>query len=168
MLLRHAENMEQIIPEETHELEKIIMFSVIWENMSIEISVIIPTKNEALSISGTIKELKRTLERFDYEILVIDSSKDNTKEIDQSLGAKIYVENFNGYGRAIRKGFNLSNGDIIIVLDGDLSNSLDTLLEAIRFVKEKKFLFITTDRTLMLAKGSMNTTHRIVNKIVYF
>lgn len=72
-----------------------------------KLSIVIPAYNEAESIGETIEELVSVLsqKQIIYEILVVnDNSKDNTKDVLESLKLKYpsmnYVTNLgpNGFG----------------------------------------------------------------------
>jgi glycosyltransferase involved in cell wall biosynthesis len=85
-----------------------------------KVCVVIPTYNEAHSITGLIQQLRRQ----NLEILVVDDgSRDNTSRLALSAGAKVIRNEINsGKGRSLRKGFAyaLKNGfDAVITMDGD-------------------------------------------------
>ena len=90
------------------------------DNMT-EVSVVMPTKNEEKTISICIEKIQRVFaeNHIDGEIIVSDSSTDNTPEIAQSLGAKVIVPDELGYGNAYRFGFEHVSGDYIVMGDGD-------------------------------------------------
>lgn len=85
------------------------------------ISVIIPTRNEALSIAQVLADIPADLVT---EVLVVDSdSSDGSPEIAARMGAKIISEPRRGYGRACLTGIaNVSKPDIVVFLDGDYSD----------------------------------------------
>lgn len=83
------------------------------------ISVIIPAKNEALSIGALLKKLQQTMQNV--EIIVInDGSTDETARIVKESGAILISHPYSmGNGAAIKTGARVSNGDIIITMDSD-------------------------------------------------
>ena len=85
------------------------------------VSVIIPTRNEALSIGHVLGDLPANLVT---EILVVDNnSTDGTPEIAARMGARLIREPRRGYGRACRTGLDhLSETDVVVFLDGDYSD----------------------------------------------
>jgi len=85
------------------------------------VSVIIPTRNEAASITQVLRDLPSDCVS---EVLVIDSnSTDGTPEIAARMGARIIREPRRGYGRACLTGIVHANApDIIVFLDGDYSD----------------------------------------------
>jgi len=93
----------------------------------VEVSVIIPTRNEAGTIGKCIEKIKTVFERYkiDGEIIVADNSDDNTAEIARSLGANVVVPDRRGYGYAYLYGLKYARGRYIVMGDGD--NTYDFL-----------------------------------------
>jgi glycosyltransferase involved in cell wall biosynthesis len=89
--------------------------------LSLQVSVIIPTRNEALSIGRVLADLPRDLVS---EVLVVDSnSTDGTPEIAAKMGARVLRESRRGYGQACLTGLaNANSPDIVVFLDGDYSD----------------------------------------------
>jgi glycosyltransferase involved in cell wall biosynthesis len=85
------------------------------------VSVVIPTHNEAQSISLVLGDLPAELVT---EVLVVDSnSTDGTAEIAAKMGARVLHEPRRGYGRACLTGLaNTQNPDVVVFLDGDYSD----------------------------------------------
>ena len=85
------------------------------------VSVIIPTRNEALSIGRVLGDLPADLVT---EVIVVDSnSTDDTREIAARRGARVIPEPRRGYGRACLTGLSAaSSPDVIVFLDGDYSD----------------------------------------------
>lgn len=85
------------------------------------VSVIIPTRNEALSLEHVLADLPASLVN---EVLVVDSdSTDATPEIAARMGARLVREPRRGYGRACLTGLaHASSPDIVVFLDGDYSD----------------------------------------------
>jgi glycosyltransferase involved in cell wall biosynthesis len=83
-----------------------------------KISLILPTFNEKDSIKKVINEFEK-LEIVD-EILVINNnaSKGTSDEIAKTSAIEI-MENEQGYGSAIIRGFKESSGDLIVVCEPD-------------------------------------------------
>jgi glycosyltransferase involved in cell wall biosynthesis len=89
--------------------------------LKLRISVVIPTRNEALSIGSVLADIPADLVN---EVLVVDSnSTDGTPEIAAKMGARVLSESRRGYGRACLTGLaNADAPDIIVFLDGDYSD----------------------------------------------
>src|SRR5271169_5500856 len=85
------------------------------------VSVIIPTRNEALSIGRVLADLPMDLVT---EVIVVDSnSSDDTREIAARMGARVVQEPRRGYGRACLTGLAAASApDLVVFLDGDYSD----------------------------------------------
>lgn len=83
------------------------------------VSVVIPTRNEALTLKPVIEKCRP----YADEILVIDGhSTDGTRELAESLGARVVLDNGRGKGAALRQGIALVRGDILVFIDADGSH----------------------------------------------
>ncbi len=124
------------------------------------VSVVIPTKNEEKSLGICIEKIQRvfTKHHINGEILIADSSTDNTPEIAKSLGAKVIVPDELGYGNAYRFGFEHASGDYIVM--GDADNTYDfmnipRLLEPLkREIRHRLTLIYTDLKNEYLNKGA--------------
>jgi len=100
------------------------------------ISIILPCYNEEAILELNVKEIQKYLEdktsKYLWEILIInDGSKDKTGEIADNFAEQYkqirvihHPVNLN-LGNALQTGFCNAKGDIIVVLDVDLSYSVD-------------------------------------------
>ena len=83
------------------------------------ISLVIPAKNE----EGGIAELIDLSKNLVNEIIVVDGhSKDRTRELALSRGAKVVLDNKKGKGDAYKVGIKHATGDIIVFIDADGSH----------------------------------------------
>src|SRR5688500_132358 len=93
-----------------------------------KLSLVIPTYNEAASISGTVAIFHEALRKakIAHEILIIDDDNDETAEILKGLGIKSvkYVKNpdTRGFGHSIRHGLDIFTGDCVAIVMGDMSD----------------------------------------------
>ena len=97
-----------------------------------KITIVIPALDEQKAIKRVLKSIpSKKLKKMGYktEIMVIDNgSKDKTKLLAMSNGARVIVQPVKGYGNAYKAGFANATGDIIATGDADLTYPFDILL----------------------------------------
>ncbi len=101
------------------------------EDINQFISIIIPVFNESESIAYLLEEVKNVMEvnELNYELIVVnDGSQDNTDavlvELTKNIKELLVISLRKNYGQtaAMAAGFDISRGEIVITLDGDLQN----------------------------------------------
>ena len=106
-------------------------------NSAKDLSIIIPTYNEELSIISTLSNICGSLDvkGINYEILIVDdNSSDNTKINVYQLMSTYETINFilndnnKGFGNSILKGISESKGNYISIMMADGSDSVKDLL----------------------------------------
>jgi len=87
----------------------------------IDVSVIIPTKNEERTVGICIQKIKKVFKEYNIngEIIVSDNSTDNTPKIARSMGAKVVAPDKEGYGYAYLYAFKHAKGKYIVIGDAD-------------------------------------------------
>ncbi len=147
-----------------------------------KISVIIPMYNEEENALNTLTKVNEILEKYDdYEIIVVDDgSADNTFKIINEMASKkdkikILKHSSNmGMGRALRTGFENSNGDIIITIDADLSYKPYHILKLIEEFEKDETIDIVVGSPYMEGGSVKNVPFvrlfisRAANKFVGF
>ena len=129
-----------------------------------KISAVIPTMNEENTIGNVIEGLK-ALE--DIEILVVDTnSKDRTKQIASSEGAKVIDQPLRGYGLAYKTGLNQASGDIIVCMDGDGTYPTDIVTTLIDLLVKDDVDFISCDRMSLRNNENYTTLHFVGNSVL--
>lgn len=110
-----------------------------------QLSVVIPARDEATAIEGTVRMLSDTLERarISHEILVVDDGgTDATATLVEGLSATIrelrLISNPqpHGFGCAVRTGLERAAGDAVAVFMADGSDSPDDLVRCVRKLDE--------------------------------
>ena len=132
-----------------------------------EVSIVIPTMNEEASIGSVIGEVRGALPERDLEILIVDTdSRDRTREIAESRGARVVAEPRRGYGRAYKTGFAAARGTYIGTLDADLTYPGNRLPDFIDALAADRADFVSGDRLTRLQRGAMTGMHRVGNEIL--
>ncbi|MBI4313520.1 MAG: glycosyltransferase family 2 protein [Candidatus Omnitrophica bacterium] len=112
-----------------------------------KISILMPAYNEAAVITPSVNETISTLDEFgwDYEVVVIDdgSMDDTLDQLDilaKRHGRMLVVrnrENF-GKGRALKKGFRSTQGDLVAFLDCDMDLHPDQVKTLYEIMQREK------------------------------
>ncbi|MCS7200986.1 MAG: glycosyltransferase family 2 protein [Patescibacteria group bacterium] len=107
------------------------------------LSIIIPTLNEKDNIPSLIKELEQTVEKLPIltEIIFVDDgSTDGTIDILRSISSKnkcinLIIRNSKyGLGSAIMDGIKVAKGDLICVMDADLSHPPSAIFSMLKAI----------------------------------
>ena len=135
------------------------------EDDEIDVSIIIPTKDEEEGIGECIKRAKAFLKEQNLrgEIIVSDNSTDSTPEIARKLGAKVVTPDKKGYGYAYIYAFRHAKGKYIIMGDGDGTydfTEASKLLEPL--VKDKADLVVGSRFKGKIIPGAMPFLHRYI------
>src|SRR3989441_10958087 len=95
---------------------------------AVVISVIVPTYNEADSLPPLVERLGTAMAGHTWELVVVDDgSPDGTAEVANRLSARhpVWVvrrAGKSGLASAVIAGFKESRGDVLVVMDADLSH----------------------------------------------
>ena len=109
------------------------------------ISIIIPVFNESESIGYLLDEVLNVMcsNKLNFEIVVVnDGSQDSTSNVLDELTIKIkelsVISLRTNYGQtaAMSAGFDNSNGEVVITLDGDLQNDPNDIPKLISHINE--------------------------------
>jgi glucosyl-3-phosphoglycerate synthase len=104
------------------------------ERRRLSVSVCLPTRDEAATVGGIVRSLRRNLlerARLVDEIVVMDAgSADDTAAIAQAEGAQVFFEHDvlpgegpgSGKGEALWKSLHACHGDLICFVDADIRN----------------------------------------------
>src|SRR3989338_2861624 len=137
------------------------------------VSVIIPARNEAGNIENAITRLPRLGSRTEI-IFVEGGSRDKTRDdifrvIEKYKDKKdiIFVNQGGGKGKgdAVRKGFARATGDILMILDADLTVQPEDLPKFYQAIRTRQGEFIMGTRLVYpMEKGAMRFLNIIGNK----
>src|SRR5882762_872112 len=112
--------------------------------MNLQLSIIIPARDEEESLPELSKWISRVMEEkaFSYEVIFIDDgSTDNTWRKIQEISAANpafkgirFNRNF-GKSAALQTGFRAAEGDVVVTMDADLQDSPEEVPELYRMIK---------------------------------
>ncbi len=103
-----------------------------------EVSVVVPTLNEAKNLPELVTRIASSLRPWSYEVLIIDDqSTDDTQAVCEKLAARFPIslhirsESTGGLSGAVVAGLSLARGGILVVMDADLQHPPEKLPELI-------------------------------------
>jgi len=97
------------------------------------LSVVVPTYNEADSVTGLAERLHIALAGREWELVIVDDgSPDGTADVAAALAPRIPVNVVRRAGKAglasaVVTGFAAAHGDVLVVMDADLSHPPETV-----------------------------------------
>ena len=135
-------------------------------------TVVIPCRNER----GNVEEAIRRTPRFcpDIEYLFVEGhSNDGTlEEIRRVIAAypehdiKVLVQDGAGKGDAVRKGFENARGEVLMILDGDLTMPPEALPKFYRVIVSGKGEFVNGSRLIYpLEEDAMRFLNYLANHV---
>lgn len=118
-----------------------------------QISLIIPTLNEAENLPALHEQIAAALNGRSYEILLVDdNSKDNTPQVCAELAKKyplrliVREKPKNGLGGAVLHGFAQARGEYLVVMDADLQHPPQKLPELLAPLEKNEAEFVLGSR----------------------
>lgn len=137
----------------------------------LSVSVIVLCRNEKGNISVALDRLPRISE--DMEIIFVEGhSTDGTldechrvKSQYADLDIKVLVQDGEGKGDAVRKGFEAARGDVLMILDADLTVPPEVLPKFLSAIERRKGEFINGTRLVYpMEKGAMQFLNFLANR----
>jgi glycosyltransferase involved in cell wall biosynthesis len=125
------------------------------------ISVILPCRNEEKTIGECIRKIRKVFSesKLQGEIIVSDSSTDNSASVAIRLGARVVRHNQEGYGYAYQEGFKHAKGEIIIIGDADNTYDFSEIPKLLSKAKNND-LVIGSRLKGSIKRGAMPWLHR--------
>jgi len=120
--------------------------------IDLDISVIIPAKDEAESIPELCEWIRRVMQvqNVSYEVIIIDDGSEDTtwQQITQISHADSHIKGirFNrnfGKSAALQTGFRASRGNVVITMDADLQDSPDEIPELYKMIAQDGFHLVS-------------------------
>lgn len=151
----------------------VIARSVKNENSGLKsVSIVVPARNE----EGNIEEIAKKLPKFtenDELIFIEGNSTDKTWQKIQEIANKYSSDrkfifgqqNGKGKGDAVRKGFSMATGDILMIFDADITVPPEDIVKFYNAINDNKGEFINGSRLVYpMEKEAMRFINMIGNK----
>ncbi len=139
-----------------------------------KLSIVIPVYNEGRILQEVFDRILEVKFPIEVEWVVVDDcSRDNCWEIiqqfGQKTGAKIHRQPVNGgKGSALRKGFEMTTGEIIAVHDADFEYDLHDMVALIDPILKGKADVVYGSRFRRTSPQVHRTFHYLGNRILTF
>jgi hypothetical protein len=154
-----------------HRLTVARPFRMSYNRTETNVSVIVTCKNERGNIEAAVQRIPRMGNRTEI-IFVEGGSRDGTlQEIERvaqlykNKNIKVLVQDGTGKGDAVRKGFAYATGDILMILDGDLTTPPEDLPKFFDALVSGKGDFINGSR---LVYGMEDKAMRFLNMLANY
>lgn len=135
----------------------------------IEVSAVMPCLNEEETLGICIEKAMSAMNAagIQGEVVVSDNgSTDRSVEVAKSLGARVVHQPLKGYGYALRKGFEETRGQYIIMGDSDDSYDWTEIPRFVEKLREGNELVMGTRLKGKIEPGAMPWLHRYVGNPV--
>lgn len=138
-------------------------------------SVVIPAKNEEKNLLPLFERLSKLNLNIEY-IIICAKSKDNTlneaykiKDDFSNLNINVHEQNSNGKANAVFEGFQYCNGDIISILDSDISVDPEKLIDFFEIIESSDVDFVNGTRMIYpMEKNAMRLLNKIGNSFFQY
>ncbi|HEY3274279.1 MAG TPA: glycosyltransferase [Methanocella sp.] len=131
------------------------------------ITIVIPTINEP-AIDKVIRDACQSLKDYDFEIVVVDKSTDDTPLKAGKAGARVIVQKDTGYGSAYLLGFRSASpeSDIIVMIDGDDTYDPFDIPLLIDPILNGNADMVLGNRFSHMEQGAMTARNRFGNRVI--
>jgi glycosyltransferase involved in cell wall biosynthesis len=132
------------------------------------ISIIIPAKNESISLGELLCQIK-TIQPTAEIIVVDDGSTDKTPEIAKDNGASVLSHPYSmGNGAAIKTGARMASGDILVFMDGDGQHNPDDIARLLEKLHEGYDMVVGARNTGSQASIGRLAANQFYNRLASF
>lgn len=135
------------------------------DRSDLELSVVIPCLNEALTIASCVQRAVAAMAQHDIagEVVVSDNgSSDGSVELARAAGARVVSCPMRGYGAALAWGFRHASGRYLLMGDGDMSYDFSLLPRFIDVARTGSAFVMGSRLRGRIEKGAMPLLHRYV------
>jgi glycosyltransferase involved in cell wall biosynthesis len=131
------------------------------------ITIVIPTMNEP-AIDKVIGDACQSLKDYNFEVIIVDKSTDDTPLKAGKAGARIIVQNGTGYGSAYLLGFKSASpeSEIMVMIDGDDTYDPFDIPLLIEPILNGDADIVLGNRFDHMDKGAMTARNRFGNRVI--
>ena len=132
------------------------------EEDSIKVSIVIPSLNEEKTIGETVKNALEGIKIAGVkgEVIIVDSSTDNSPKIASELGARVISVPKRGLGQAYIDATSHIKGKYIVMGDADCTYDFKEIYKFIKKLDEGYEYVMGTRMKGVIEKGSMPPLHQ--------
>ncbi len=154
----------------------LVIFNNPNQKRFLELSIIVPTRNESGNINTLLARINRVLHGLQAEVIFVDDSTDETPqmvEATKQLFPELTIRLFHrtaeqrsgGLGGAVLLGMQNAQSDFACVMDGDLQHPPELLPLLLRTAKEKHVdLVVATRRNNHSQVTGLNSTRNLISR----
>jgi glycosyltransferase involved in cell wall biosynthesis len=136
--------------------------SLSGDEPTLEVSIIIPCRDEASTIGQCVQDAWAALDQWGYsgEVIVCDNaSTDGSAAEAITAGARVVHQRIRGYGAACLRGMEVARGRHFVIADGDGTYDMSCLHRFIEPLRAGHELVLGTRRNGRIHKGAMQVGH---------
>ena len=153
-----------------------MLFNDTGKDSVFDLSVIIPTRNEAGNVNSILSRIDRVLNGLKAEIIFVDDSSDDTPQVVEAakpLFPNLSIRLFHrsagqregGLGSAVLLGMQNVQSDYACVMDGDLQHPPELVPLLYQTAKNKRAdLVVATRRNQQSQVAGLNLTRNLISK----
>lgn len=154
---------DQLVSTGTHEADDLLVPQS--SNRHVTLSIIVPSLNEEQGIQQVLRQAKNAIVELNIpsEIIVADSSTDQTPTLAREMGAFVVKPPEMGYGSAYRYGFRHARGDYVAIGDADCTYNFEEIPRLFRLVQNGEAdMAIGSRLNGNIENGAMPLLHRYI------
>ncbi len=139
------------------------------ENKNLELSIVLPCRNEEGTLGECILRIGEVLAHHEIngEIIVSDSSMDRSPEIARDQGVILVKHDKEGYGMAYLEGFKAVSGRYIFCVDPDGSYDFAEIPHFLNYLRSGYDFVIGNRFKGRMAQGAMPWLHRYIGNPLF-
>lgn len=129
-----------------------------------QVSVLVPTYNEAGTIAGVVEGYRE--QGFD-DVLVMDGgSTDDTRQLAADAGARVEEQTGDGKGQAVREAMGYIDRPVVLLVDGDSTYRPDEADRMLDPIFEGNVEHVIGNRFANMQPGAMTRLNRFGNRLI--